>query len=62
MMSPGVIADAQQLKVFQSVVGLVAVSVVDVLIASKVSAKMICHDLTMFKDKFITDTNSGISV
>ena len=62
MMSPGVISHAQQFKVFQSIVGFVAVSVMDVLVGSQPSSKTLFHDVTMLKEVFITDSNGNVPI
>ncbi len=61
-MSPGVIANAQQFKVLQSIVGFVTVSVVDMLVRSQLAFKMLFHDLTMLKDVSIADSNDNVSI
>ena len=49
MMLSGVICDRQQLKVFQSVVVLDSVAVVDVFSLAETPSKVCLHDETMLK-------------
>ena len=49
MMLSGVICDRQQLKVFQSVVVLDSVAMVDVLSLAQTPSKVCLHDETMLK-------------
>ena len=62
MMALGVRANKHDLKVFQSVVGLDTVSVVDVFISPESSAKMSLHDLTVLKHEVITGTNRDVAI
>lgn len=57
MMQGSVIADRQEFKVFQSIVGFVSVPVVDVLRPLEASSQVIRHDDTMFKQVITADTN-----
>lgn len=62
MMERGVSADAQQLKVFQSIVGLVSIPVVDVLGWLKCPSKVLRHDDTVLKLESRADTHCDVSV
>jgi len=55
-------ADAQDLKVLQSIVGLVAVSVMDELVSLQLPPKMLFHDDTVLKLEVSTNTDCDVSI
>jgi hypothetical protein len=61
-MDSGVIANRQDFKVFQSIIVLDSVDVVDVLVLLQSSAKMLFHNHTVFKLILIADTNADIPI
>jgi len=62
MMVRGVIVDAHDFKVFQSIVVLDSVAMVNVLGSFKSSTNVCRHDRTMFKDVLTVDTNCDVSI
>ena len=62
MMLSAVICDSENFKVFQSVVVLDFVSVVDVFPSPQLSAKVCLHDDTMFKLVVVANANSDVPI
>jgi len=62
MMSCGVSADAEEFKVFESIIGPVAVSVMNLLPRLKASSQVLRHDDTVFKVELIADLKRDVSV
>ena len=61
-MFSGVVLDSEQLKVFQSIVVLDSVSVVDVLSCAEITAKVSRHDDTVLKLEAIAHSHSDVSI
>lgn len=61
-MDSAVICDVKEFKVRQSIVGAIVVSMMDVFLCAKRSAKVSRHDRTMFQHVLACDSDGDVAI